>query len=331
MIGRRAALGWLAAFVAGCGGARPTGPETPPDAPSLKLDPLVDLVPAAGLVWLVDLRARELLGDPMLIPAVATIFPEAQFDAFARRHGGVDLRQAKEVVVAGFPATTLGLARAPLDPVRVESAFTERALVVEGRAVEHGITRFWGTVGADREQVAVLGRDAVALERGKLGPLQAVEYFAEGRLKRAKPALHADPLAAAAALLTDAPVRAFAPGPFAGEWAAGLAGLLRVTTAAAGSLAPIAHGNDGAVAVRIVLTGAWGQDARAAADRLEASFHVLAEDPLGRLTGIDRPLDGPRVTGQPDALILDVVLDAAMLAHGLKAITDAAVPEIMGY
>jgi hypothetical protein len=327
MIGRRDTLAALGALVVtACGGSRGQGAEAPPSGPPLLLDPIVDLVPGAALVWLVHARMRDLLMSPVLIPGVALLAPEARFDAFASRHGGVDLRQTSELAVATFPDATLGLARLVVDPRRVESAFAARATNVEGRAVEHGVTRFWGQVGEQREQVAVFGVEAVGLESGRLGPLRAAEYFARGKLKRVKPALHADPLAQAAAELGDAPLRAFAPGPFAGEWSAGLGGLLGAAAAAAASLTPLPAGS---VAVRVVLTGAWGADGPAAAARLAAAFGVLAEDPLGRLTGLDRPLDGPRTVGRPDALVLDVALDPTALARGLRDVTDAAIPEIM--
>jgi hypothetical protein len=329
---RREALAWLAAVLAGsgCGGSRGSPAESPPSEPSLLLDPIVDLVPAAALVWLVHARMRDLLMNPVLIPAVALLAPESRFDAFAQRHGGVDLRQTSDLAVASFrDDAMLGVARVVVDPRRVEAAFAARATNVEGRAVEHGVTRFWGQVGRQREQVAVFGTQAVGLESGRLGPLRAAEYFARGKLKRVKPALRVEPLAQAAAELGDAPLRAFAPGPFEGEWKAGLGGLLGAATSAAASLTPLSAPGNGSVAVRVVLTGAWGSDATAAAARLGAAFGLLAEDPLGHLTGIDRPLDGPRVAGKPDALVLDVGLDPTALARGLRDVTDAAIPEIM--
>jgi hypothetical protein len=78
-----------------------------------------------------------------------------------------------------------------------------------------------------------------------------------------------------------------------------------------------------------VLTGAWGGDADSAAGRFGSAFRVLGEDPLGRLAGIDRPLDGPRTTADAQAVTLDVVWDAAAIARGIKDATDATVAEIM--
>jgi hypothetical protein len=205
---------------------------------------------------------------------------------------------------------------------------------VDGRAIEGDVTRFWGTVGTEREQVAVVGGDAVGMERGRFGPLRAALYFAEGKLRRALPALRAEPLARAAALLNadgPAPLRAFAPGPFEGEWAGGVGGLLRGATAVAGAARPRERAPNGSLWISLVLTGAWDDQAPAAAERLRAVFGVFADDPLGRLMGLRQPLDGPRVSWEKDALRLDVVLDPLELGRGVHAATDAKMAEILAY
>jgi hypothetical protein len=142
------------------------------------------------------------------------------------------------------------------------------------------------------------------------------------------PALKAEPLARAATLLGDAPLRAFAPGPFEGTWARGLGGLLAGATAAAAAATPIDAPRPG-LDLRFVVTGAWGTDAPAAADRLRAAFEVLAGDSLGRLLGLDRPLVAASSSGDAEALRLQVSLDAGRLAQGLHAATGATITEIM--
>jgi hypothetical protein len=292
---------------------------------------VADLVPAAGLSWLLDARPSAAFADPVVASAIP--FAPEQFEAFAQRHGGVDVRLAEQVAVASVGEAQLALARLLVDPGRIEAAFTARARQVDGRAVESlpggaptGVIRLWGTVGDEREQVAIFGHDAVGLEWGTLGPLQAAVYFAEGRLKRSLPALRAQPLAAAAARLGEGPLRAFAPGPFQGPWAHGLGGLLGAATAAA---LRIGGTEARALSVRLVLTGAWGVDAPAAADRLVSAFRVLAEDPLGRLAGLDKPVGGPAATGDPEALALDVALDPVTMSRGLRAVTDAPLAQVM--
>lgn len=343
---RRSALGLL--LLAACGGRVAPAPAVPRRS-ELRLEPLTDLVPAAGLVWLLDLRPQELMVNDASRQALAEVLPEDRFVAFASRHGGIDPRASKELVVASYPEAILTMAEVRFDPAPVEAAFAARALSVDGRAVEGEVTRTWGSVtdGKDmaREQLALLGRDAVMLERGHLGPLRAALAFAGGKLHRSLPALRAEPLKRAAELLGDAPARAFAPGPFEGEWAAGLGGLLRASTAAAVSAWPHGSSQDGTANLffRVVLLGAWGADAPAAADRLRAAFDVLANDPLGKLMGVDHPVqdvrtghvlgEGPQNNNgtETTALVLEVALDAVALARGLRAATAGTVADIMRF
>jgi hypothetical protein len=329
-LGRREALALMAALPAvACGNKTPA--PAAPSGPTLKLDPLVDLVPAPGLVWVADARPKELLAMPGVAEAVELVVPSSRFDRFAERNGGVDLRRVEALVIASYAATTLALARTPLQTGRIEAAFAARAVTVEGRAVEGGVTRLWGSVGPDREQVALFGADAVGLEHGHLGPLQPAVYFAQGKLRRARPALHAEPLAAAAELVGPAPLRFFAPGPFEGEWSGGLGGLLRATTAVAATAHPVEQPGRHALEVQLALAGAWGADAPAAAERLAAALQLLSNDTLGRLLGLDHPLEEPRVSGDAQALRLQIVLDPITLARGLHAATDARIDEIMKY
>jgi hypothetical protein len=334
-IARRDAIALLSAIAASaCSAPRAaTAPAAAAPAEPFHLDPLVDLVPAAGLRWLTEVHPRALLADAAFASAVMTLVPEETFVTFALRHGGVDLRAAQDLVVAGVDDAWLGLARLTVDPSGIEAAFARRALAVEGRVVDHGITRLWGTVGDAREQVAIFGRDAVGMEQGRFGPLGVASYFAQGRLRRSRPALRGEPLEAAAAGAGDAPIRAFASGPFEGAWAGGFGGLLRASTAVAVALrpqpAPPPAGAPAPIAVRLVLMGAWGNDGAAAADRMGAAFRVLTEDPLGRLSGLTHPIAPPKVIWDPAALQLDVTLDAVELARGVHAATSGSLGEIM--
>jgi hypothetical protein len=326
-LGRRQLLAALLATSA-CGGSRPL-PASPPPPEPLVLDPAADLLPAPGLVWLLDARLRELFVTPAIAAALALVLPPTRLDAFAKHHGGVDLRSVGELALASYGDSTLSVARVVLDPKRVESAFASRALAVEGRAEEGSVVRTWGSVGGSRQQLAILGREAIVLEQGAFGHLRAAELFARGKLKRAFPALLVEPLARVAQLLGDAPLRAFAPGPFEGELSKGLGGLLAGATAVGGAALPREHDPDGALALRFVVTGAWGSDAGEAAKRLKAAFDVLGNDPLGRLMGVDRPLEGPVAYGEAEALRLEVTVDALGVATGLRDATGATIEEVM--
>lgn len=298
---RRSALGLL--LLAACGGHRAAAA---PRRPDLKIEPLTDLVPAAGLVWLVDLQPSVLFGSPATSRGIAEILPDDRLQAFAARHGGVDLRATKELTIARYADATLVLAEAPLDPARVDSA-----------------------LGAykDRDQFAVLGDRAVALQIGQGSSLlRAAVAFAEARLHRARPALRAEPLSSLTNM--QGPASFFAPGPFEGEWASGLGGLLRAATAVAATATPFGEDQ---LYVRAVVLGAWGDDAPAAAQRLRAAFDLLTEDPLGKLMGLDHPASGPRVGAKADSLLLEVSFDAVTIARGLRAATAGTVADIMRF
>jgi hypothetical protein len=328
-IPRRRVLATLGVLSAAACGVPPARTSIVKEAPSpLFVDPLVDLVAIARLAWLVQLRPRDLTSQPTFARAIATLIPAWRFDALAEHHGGVDIRRAGELVVAGYPETTLVLARVGVDGPRVERAFSERAAAVDGRSVERSVTRVWGAAGGTHSQLAVFGREAVGIERGQPGPLSAAVYFAEKRLKRSAPALRAEPLAAAAEAIGDAPIRAFAPDPFAERWGAGLGGLLSAATAAGASL-QASSSRDNTFVARFVLTGSWGNAAAAAAERFGAAFDLFANDPLGRLTGLDRPATPCHVQADSNALKLEVGLDAEALARGLAAVTTGTLADIL--
>jgi hypothetical protein len=324
--------------LAACG-ARPTAPAPPPP-PAPHTEPLTDLAIAASLEWMIHLRLRDIAARAELVPAIAKVIPEARFAAFAAAHGGVDLRQAHELVAARYPGAALWLARTPFDPQRAEAAFGARVDVVDGRAIDRrpdqiagGITRAWGRRRGERVQLAMLGRAALALEVARpdspanLSPLRIAELLAEGRLKRAPPALHAPPLARAAELLGDAPARAFAPGPFAGEWARGFGGLLAGATAAALAARPVA-GPPAGLAFTLVLTGAWSAG-DGASTRLLAWLDTFGQQGLGRLLGLDHPLAAARARALDDGLVLEATYDAEGLAQGLHEAVEADIREIM--
>lgn len=318
----------------GCGGAPPPKPATTPEPTPLHVSPLTDLTPAAALVWLLEVHPRVILGDGRLAAALAPVAPDARLQAFAREWGGVDLRAADTLVFASYPGALLSLVHQTVDPGRIEAAFTARVLTVEGRSANPraGITRLWGNVGSGREQVAIFGGECVGLEQGRFGPLRIAELFAEEKLKRASPALKAPPLARVAELLGDAPIRAFAPGPFEGDLQRGAGGLLGASTAVGASIhvAEAKELESPRLAVRILLLGGWGGGSRAAADRLRAVFEVLAASGLGKLLGLSQLLAGPTVGDSSEALTVDFTVDAALLVTGLRAATAAEAREIMG-
>lgn len=326
---RALGAGAIALVLLGCGGGKPPAPPAPPPVP-LHLAPACDLVPAAGLTWLLDVKPRALAETPDLIPVIGAVVSEARFRAYAEAHGGIDPRQIQELCVGRFKASTLVVARVPFDPARVERTFTDRSAAPPRRSIvvaNPPVVRVEGEVLGEPEHVTLFGRELVAEESGRLATLRAAEAFAQGRLRKATPALASKGVGPVADLLGDAPIRFLVPGPFEGDAAAGLGGLLRATTAVGVSARPTGAGSR--IAVRIVLGGAWGDDADAARERLAAAVHVLSETALGRMLGVDHPLDGPTTRAAPDALVLDAVVDGMRFAEGAHDVLEADIAQIL--
>jgi hypothetical protein len=307
------------------------GPREP-----LHLEPLTDLVPAASLVWLVEIHPRALFEDIRLAHEVAQLLPEARLSAFVRSSGGIDPRRAESILVASYPQAMLWLVHEFVDPARVEGAFKQRVVSLDGRATEGlagdprtTITRLWGSDAKGREQLALFGVEAVGLEQGKFAPLRASELFAEGRLKRASPALRTEPLMRLDAVLGDAPVRAFAPGPFQDSLGHAVGGLLGASTAVGATARVVDDPAGVGVAVRITLLGAWGSEGEAAGERLRAVYDIAARSGLGRLLGLGHCLAGPQVQPENEALTLRFTVKLAELAAGLYAATAADAAEIV--
>lgn len=316
------------AVTTGCG-SKPAAPPAPPPVP-LHLAPACDLVPGAGLAWLVDVKPRALTQEPELIPVIGAVVPEARFRAYAEAHGGVDPRQVQEVCVGRFKASTLVSAHVPIDPAKVEASFTERSAAPPTRTLvvaNPPVVRLDGEVLGEPQHLTIFGREHVAFETGKLSSLRAAEAFALGRLKRSSPALATKALAPVATALGDAPVRVFVPGPFEGELASGLGGLLRATTAV--GLSARAAGAGGRISVRVVLAGAWGEDAEPARERLAAAAHVLSETALGRMLGVNRPLEGPTARVASDAIVLDATYDGMRIAEGAHDVLEGDIAQML--
>lgn len=271
---------------------------------------------------------------PDLIPAIGLVVAEERFDAFTKAHGGVDLRQLQELCVARYRDATLTIAKTPFDPASVARAFEAKSTTANVKttslAPNPPVQRLTGDAFGQPRTLTLFGRDALTLEDGAGTRSRAAEAFAFGKLHRAKPALESNVLERARALaaeIGDTPLQVFAPGPFEGESAKGLGGLLRGTTAIGVSARPLRGAPQ--IVVRLVLVGAWGKDAEAAAERLSAAVQLLAESPAGRLAGIDRPVAGPHVKPLADALVLDVTLDALALARGIRDAVAADVADIL--
>lgn len=322
--------------ITGCaGGHEVRGPAAPP---SIFQGPTCDLVTGANLAWMASVKPQAIASIEDLIPAIGAVVPDARFQSFATAHGGVDLRRIDDLCVAhyrerarGDGGGTLVVARTGFEPARVEAAFGERStrMLERTRVLEAPPSvRLAGELRGQPEELTIFGRDLLVHGQGELSPMRAAEGFALGKLRKARPAMSGAELRAAADALGDAPVRVFFPGPFEGESAAGLGGLLQATTSVGVSVT--FAGPPSKVTVRLVLGGGWGSDTKAAEDRLIAVLQAISKTGLGKLFGLDHPLAPLRGASLENALRVEATYDGMEIARGLHDALDADVAEIMG-
>ena len=313
-----AALTAPLAALPGCGPAAAPARTAAP-APLLHLDPLTDLAPAGGLEALAVLRWADVLRA--LDGPARVLLPADGLEAL-RSHLGVDPRQIEQLVIASYENSTLYLLRAPHDPRQVERLFAQRLMGQVVRGHEPGVVRLQGTIGTTPRALATFLPDVLALEVGPPGPLRAAVAFAQGRLKKARPALSAAPLDALAPRLPDAPIRLYFPSP--PPAVGGAHGLLDRAAAAAFALTPTGP----RLALHGALLGAWGDPPLEALRRLDLTVRDVASSPLGHLTGLDEPVEAYRTSADGDLLLLEGSVDLPGLAQGLHNITRASLTEL---
>jgi len=315
---RRSLLLGLASAAVGC--SRPPAPAAPArPTSSLHLDPMTDLVAAGGLDSLVIVRWAEVVRA--LEAPLGLLLTPAGLDALGE-YLGFEPRLIEELIVASYGATTLYLLRVPHDPQKVERLFLGRLTAEVLRSNDGpGVVRLNGRIGNVPRGLATLLPDTVAYEVGPSGPLKAVVAFAQGKLKKARPALLAEPLASLVHRLGDAPIRVFFPSP--ASWK-GANGLLDRAVAAGVSLTP----RGGNLALKAALLGAWDDPPAEALRRLERTVSDVAGSGLGHLTALDAPVEPLRLGGDAELITAETTLDATRLAKGLRDITRASLAEL---
>ncbi len=296
----------------------------PKEAPvePIVVERLVDLVPRAGLVWLLRARPRDVAQVPWLIPAIARIVPEVNFDAFKARLG-FDLRQVPEAVLADHgPPMSAGtaLVRHNVDPAALDRAFTKRLTSEVGRSSDRAdVARVSGRLGSRLRALATIGRDVAVYQQGgdaARGTARVASLLATKKLS-ARAALDGEPLGPLMARFGDAPVVALALGPFEEEWKRAARGLLEIATAVGAAARPTAREN---VGLALALTGEFGDRGSEAADTLRDAWGDVAASGTGSVLGLDRPVQAPVVAGDRGVVTLAVELEPNRLAEGLRAL-----------
>jgi hypothetical protein len=311
----------VALWSCGCSSAPPRAQEAPR---ALVTDQPVELLPAAGLRWLVRAKPRTLLENEAFRDAIEALAPAARRVAFAARTG-VRLEDTEEAVIAGYDlATVYGAALRKPEARRALTIFREH-LRGGGELAESApeLSRVTGVAGELPEALVRVGERTVIVSHGDVTMARVIEAFALGKLRRSPSALRGAALSRLPEATRDSLATLYVPGPFEGEWAAAAVGLLGVTEALSVSLSP-AH----ARSLRLHLD-ARGEFPSDAAERLETTFDALAASPTGSVLGLNRPVEAPTVRVFPGRVELDVVLETGRIAAGLRAAVSAEVWEIL--
>jgi len=311
-------------LVTACGQPNASPAKPPAAAPKLHLGPLTDYVPAAGLRWMLVGSPRSIAENPLFREDLALLLPAPRLDAF-ENGSGVDLRQVESGLIAGFDLGTLYALTPPRGSVKaIVAHFRERIVSGEQHQLPHPeIERVYGLVGNTPELLVRVDDHVVAIATHDPTPARVVEAFARERLKSSPPALRGAALSTLSEAPADAAATFYAPGPFSEEWSRGAHGLLAGALAARISLVPRPPRRASFV---IELAGDFPPSG---ADDLAEAFRDLGTSQLGKLLGLDQEDTPPTVHERDHRLLLEVELDLAPMARGLRAAVVSDVWEIM--
>ena len=309
-----------------CGGSEIQAPRAalapPVESSDLLERPLEQYVPAAGLRWLLVGRPREIAQTRWLRESLSRLFPEDRLDAFAHATG-LDLRESREGLIAGFDFGTLYLATTTGSNERVEELFRNR---LPAGPIEHhphpDLLVLGGMLGETPAALVSQRGHLVGVSFGDPTLARIVEAYAQARLKSVT-ALHGAALASLPDAMHDAPVRFYAPGPFDDEWRGAIHGILGVATAVGVTARPLPPDQ---IRIRVEVAGDWSEDGPRAREAAQQSYAELVTSSLGRLLALDGT---PIVTVAPDRISLSVDLLLGPLVNGLYAAVSADVWELL--
>ncbi len=322
----------------GCGRSQSGASNTPASKPlpPLAIRSLDLLSPLAGLQWLVVARPREIASTSWLEASIAMLLDKGRLDQAAVSMG-FDLRTVPEAIWAGYRAdnnglddTSLQLVRHSSDSLKIEQLFRDRLSSDVSRSIDDPrVVRVGGRIGRTVHAMATIGVDIVCLQQAgsvDRGPCRVASLLALGKLKRTRSVFEDEAMHSLARRFGPAPLQLFAPGPFEGDLARGVHGLLGAATGIGMSFRPSVHES---VLVEIVVTGDFTESGAEGSQRLMASWEDLAARPLGRLLGLDAPVAHAMPMRMAEMVGILVDLDAHKLAKGLADATRNQIREIM--
>lgn len=316
---RRSSLACIAAVIALIACAQhPPPPGRLPARPQQTRLPFLgtpgEYVAAAGLRWLIVGQPRRVAHQRGVAEALAPVLPMAGVRAFAES-SGVDLKELTQGAIAGYDFATLYVARVD-DTRTVRARFLERLL--HGPKVSRPYPKLYrasGIIGETPQTYVEVEGHLVAFAVGDPMPALAVEGYARGKLKRSPAAMEGAALRSLRDWATDAPVRAFALGPFETTPARSVHGLLRFASAVGLAV----WLSERTVRALVSLSGSYPEGSLRS---LERSFEDLVKSRLGALLGLDSATS-PTYRKLPGRLELEVHLQLAPLVAGLHALVSA--------
>jgi hypothetical protein len=287
---------------------------------------VTDLVPAAGLRWLVVAQPKTLLADPEFSRGVELLFPHSRLDVFAKA-SGVDLRELASACVAGFDLGTLYLAETRTEIGIAQQAFVDR--LVSDPVIKHpgpGVTHITGIIGTTPESFVALDGFGlgVAVKDPTLSKIAAA--FALGKLKKSPSALDGAALRELPRAASLAPLRFYAPGPFGEPWASGAEGLLGRTLAVAISATPQSGDR---LRIEVILSGEYLPDFAAENERARRSVERFEASALGRLFGTSTEGAQKEVVVERTQVVLRVTLTTSRVFAGLHTAVAADAAEML--
>ncbi|MGC4064255.1 MAG: hypothetical protein QM784_06340 [Polyangiaceae bacterium] len=287
---------------------------------------MTDLVPAAGLRWLVVAHPKLLLADQDFARGLDQLFPTPRLDAFARA-SGVELRALASACVAGFDIGTLYLAETPSGIGIAQQAFVDR--LVSDPVIKYpgpGVTHITGIIGTTPESFVAL--DGFGLGVAVKDPLlsKIAAAFALGKLKKSPSALDGAALRELPAEASRAPLRFYAPGPFGEPWASGAEGLLGRTLAVAIAATPEQRDR---LRIEAILAGEYLEDLGAENERARRSVERFETSALGRLLGMSTESALKEVIVERTRIVVRMSLSTSRVFAGLHAAVAADAKEML--
>lgn len=297
---------------------------------------------ASDLRWIGIVDLSEKRGESIR-DSIRKWLPPSRLHAF-RSQTGLDPLAVTKLVVARFERSTLYLIETHDNAQQVQNQFKNSYIVdatttayqpdascISGRT-DYGVM----------QAVCALGANTVVIEHGGHRQAQIAALAALGRLKRTPRVFDLGDMRFAASMLPERGVRWFALAPFEQPWDKALHGLAAASSVVAigayaceDSCQAIVSERTkkpaNALLLRTRLVGSWGADAPRASQLLQASWQDLEQSHLGRVLGLNEPLQATHIHVQDSAIGLDVTVDLDQILQGLYHLLAAESAEILAF